>query len=135
MSNKRAAIYVEDTAGYPNGDNSRDLQTRECERHCEAHGLDIVARYYDGVGIRRDFERTIAGKLGDARGNPTYIFTETRVGHRMPIGETEQFTPPLTLPVRGWVAQTSPVTVLSTPGLPRRLPRPRGRPASGYRCP
>ena len=35
--------------------------------------------------------RTIVGKLraklGDAGGNPTYIFTETRVGYRMPKGE------------------------------------------------
>ena len=35
--------------------------------------------------------RTIVGKLrsklGDAGGNPTYIFTEPRVGYRMPKGE------------------------------------------------
>ena len=35
--------------------------------------------------------RTLVGKLrsklGDAGGSPTYIFTETRVGYRMPKGE------------------------------------------------
>ena len=36
--------------------------------------------------------RTIVGKLrrklGDDADNPTYIFTEPRVGYRMPEGET-----------------------------------------------
>ena len=57
MTNKKAAIYVKETAGYPDGDNSRDLQTRECERYCGAHGLEITARYHDGAGSRLDFER------------------------------------------------------------------------------
>ena len=30
--------------------------------------------------------RTMVGKLGDDPGNPTYIFTEPRVGFRMPRG-------------------------------------------------
>ena len=41
--------------------------------------------------------RTIVGKLrtklGDAGGNPTYIFTETRVGYRMPKGEKREEPP------------------------------------------
>ena len=31
---------------------------------------------------------TIVSKLGDDADNPTYIFTEPRVGYRMPKGET-----------------------------------------------
>ena len=56
MSSKKAAIYVKETAGYPDGDNSRELQTQECERYCEAHGLEIAARYYDPPGMRHDFD-------------------------------------------------------------------------------
>ena len=34
----------------------------------------------------RTIMNRLRGKLGDARGNPTYIFTESRVGYRMPKG-------------------------------------------------
>ena len=33
--------------------------------------------------------RTMVSKLGDAPGTPTYIFTEPRVGYRMPKGEKQ----------------------------------------------
>ena len=56
MSNKKAAVYVKEAAGYPDGENSKELQLRYCEAFCMDHDLDIVARYYDGVGIRHDFD-------------------------------------------------------------------------------
>ena len=56
MSRNKAAIYVKEAAGYPDGENSKELQQHHCEEFCQIHGLDIVARYYDGVGIRHDFD-------------------------------------------------------------------------------
>ena len=56
MSREKAAIYVKETAGYPDGDNSRELQTQGCELYCEAHGIEIAARYYDPPDIRHDFD-------------------------------------------------------------------------------
>ena len=56
MSSKKAAIYVKETAGYPDGENSKELQLHHCEEFCKIHDLDIVARYYDGVSIRHDFD-------------------------------------------------------------------------------
>ena len=35
-------------------------------------------------------------KLGEDAGNPSYIFTEPRVGYRMPRGETQTKAPPAT---------------------------------------
>ena len=48
----RAAIYIKEAAGYHPEENSRELQ----QRHCEAHELEIVARYHDQPAIRYDFE-------------------------------------------------------------------------------
>ena len=52
----RAAIYVKETAGYPNGENSREIQAHRCEEFCRAYQLEIVSRYHDGVGNRADFD-------------------------------------------------------------------------------
>ncbi|MCY4438154.1 MAG: ATP-binding protein [Chloroflexi bacterium] len=38
----------------------------------------------------RTIVRKLRGKLGDDARNPTYIFTEPRVGYRMPKGETQE---------------------------------------------
>ncbi len=38
----------------------------------------------------RTIVRRIRRKLADEAGNPTYVFTEPRVGYRMPKGETEK---------------------------------------------
>ena len=51
-----AAIYVKEAAGYPDGENSRALQTSECENFCLAQGFNITARYYDPTGSRRQFD-------------------------------------------------------------------------------
>ena len=53
---RRAAIYVKETAGYPDGENSKELQLRHCEEFCKYHDLDITARYQDPVGVRNDFD-------------------------------------------------------------------------------
>ena len=50
---------AKEAAGYLDGENSRELQARECEKYCEAHGLEITARYYDAAGSGNDFERII----------------------------------------------------------------------------
>ena len=61
MTNKKAAVYVKETAERPAGKNSREVQTQECERHCAVHGLEITARYYDSPGSRLDFQRMMDG--------------------------------------------------------------------------
>ena len=53
---RRAAIYIKEAAGYPNGENSKELQLHHCEEFSKAHGLEIVARYHDTAGIRHDFD-------------------------------------------------------------------------------
>ena len=50
---------AKEAAGYLDGENSRELQARECEKYCEAHGLEITAGYYDAAGSSNDFERII----------------------------------------------------------------------------
>ena len=55
-SRAKAAIYVKETAGYPNGENSKELQLDHCEDFCKYHDLHIVARYHDPIGVRNDFE-------------------------------------------------------------------------------
>ena len=52
----RAAIYIKETAGYPNGENSKELQTSECEQFCRAEEFNITTRYYDPPGERRQFD-------------------------------------------------------------------------------
>ncbi|WP_419850477.1 winged helix-turn-helix domain-containing protein [Candidatus Poriferisocius sp.] len=37
----------------------------------------------------RDVVKRLRRKLGDDAGSPEYIFTEPRVGYRMPAGQTE----------------------------------------------
>ncbi len=63
---QHAAIYIKEAAGYPEGENTRELQTRECESYCHVHGLRITARYYDSPGIRQDFQRMMEDATGDA---------------------------------------------------------------------
>lgn len=65
MSTK-AAIYVKETAGDLHQEHTGEIQTRECEGYCEAHGLDITARYYDGPGSRVDFDRMMEEATSDA---------------------------------------------------------------------
>ena len=52
----RAAIYIKETAGYPNGENSKELQTSECEQFCLAEEFQITTRYHDPPGERRQFD-------------------------------------------------------------------------------
>ncbi len=56
MSSNKAAIYVKEAAGYPDGENSKELQQHHCEEFCKAHDLEIAARYHDAPGIRHDFD-------------------------------------------------------------------------------
>ena len=53
------------------------------------HLLDRVWGKRSGDDLRpmRTIVRKLRQKLGDAAGNPTYIFTEPRVGYRMAKGE------------------------------------------------
>ena len=52
----RAAIYVKEAAGYPDGENSKELQTKECEQFCLAQEFKITTRYYDPPGSRHQFD-------------------------------------------------------------------------------
>ena len=52
----RAAIYVKEASGYPYGENSKELQTSECEQFCLAEGFQITNRYFDPPGDRRQFD-------------------------------------------------------------------------------
>ena len=45
-------------------------------------------RSSDDLRPMRTIVRKLRLKLGDDAGNPAYIFTEPRVGYRMPEGET-----------------------------------------------
>ena len=58
----QAAIYVKEAAGYPDGENSKELQTSECEDFCIAQEFEISTRYYDPPGSRHQFE----WMMGDA---------------------------------------------------------------------
>ncbi len=51
----RAAIYIKEAAGYPDGENSKELQTEECEKFCLIQGFEISTRYRDPPGIRHQF--------------------------------------------------------------------------------
>ncbi len=52
----RAAIYIKEAAGYPTGENSKELQTEECEKFCLAEKFKITTRYYDPPRDRRQFD-------------------------------------------------------------------------------
>ena len=52
----KAAIYIKEAAGYPNGENTKELQLHHCEEFCQYHDLEITARYHDPAGVRSDFE-------------------------------------------------------------------------------
>ena len=66
MPNKKAAVYVKETAGYPGEENSGGLQTQGCNEFCAAQGLEIVARYYDAPGERDDFQRMMEDATNEA---------------------------------------------------------------------
>ena len=60
-------------------------------------GLCPTISCWDGYGVRgmratfapmRTIVNKLRRKLGDDADNPVYIFTEPRVGYRMPKGET-----------------------------------------------
>ncbi len=71
MSNRKAAIYIKETAGYPDGENSKELQLHHCEEFCKYLDLDIVARYHDAPGIRNDFD----WMMGEAtQNNPPFEY-------------------------------------------------------------
>ena len=53
---RRAAIYVKETAGDHDGENSKELQLHHCEEFCKYHDLEITTRYHDAPGIRHDFD-------------------------------------------------------------------------------
>ena len=50
------------------------------------------------AGLVRTVVQRLRRKLGDDADNPVYIFTEPRVGYRMPRGETPSKEPPATTP-------------------------------------
>ena len=52
----KAVVYIKEAAGYPNGENSKELQLRHCQEFCKYHDLEIVARYHDPIGVRNDFD-------------------------------------------------------------------------------
>ena len=62
---RRAAIYTKEAAGYPDGENSKELQLHHCEEFCQYHDLDIVARYHDPADVRTDFEWMIGEATQD----------------------------------------------------------------------
>ena len=78
MCNKKAAVYVREAAGYPDGDNSEGLQTQSCEEFCAAHSLEIAARYYDAPGTRKDFERMMEDATKEARPFDTIVVRKLR---------------------------------------------------------
>ena len=75
---QNAAIYIKEAAGYPEGENTRELQTRECERYCHVHGLRITARYYDSPGSRQDFQRMMEDATKDAPPFSTFVVWKLR---------------------------------------------------------
>ena len=52
----RAAIYVKEAVGYRDGENSRELQTEECEKFCLTQRFEISTRYHDPPGSRHQFD-------------------------------------------------------------------------------
>lgn len=60
-----AAVYVKETAGYPNGENAKELQEGRCETFCEEHGLEILRRYHDAPGLRHGFQRMMDDATGE----------------------------------------------------------------------
>ena len=61
-------------------------------------GVDLRAPAATGLGVKGDGDvqpmrivvSALRRKLGDDADNPTYIFTEPRVGYRMPKGEGQE---------------------------------------------
>ena len=75
---QQAAIYVKEAAGYPEGENTPEHQTRECESYCGVHGLRITVRYYDRPGSRQDFQRMMEDATGDAPPFDTIVVWKLR---------------------------------------------------------
>ena len=61
----KAAEYIKKAAGYPGDVNSEDLQLHHCEDFYKIHDLDTVARYYDPIAVRDDFEWMICEAMQD----------------------------------------------------------------------
>ena len=59
----RAAIYIKETAGYPNGENSKELQTSECETVLPCR------RIPDHHPLPRPARRQASIRLDDGRGH------------------------------------------------------------------
>ena len=59
----RAAIYIKETAGYPTGENSKELQTSECEQFCLAEEFQITNP------LPRPARRQASVRLDDGRGH------------------------------------------------------------------
>ena len=52
----RAAIYIKETTGYLNGENSKELQKEDCEKFCLAEEFRITNSYFDPPRDRRQFD-------------------------------------------------------------------------------
>ena len=52
----RAAIYIKEAAGYPDGENSKELQTEECENFCLAQEFEITSCCYDPPRSSHEFD-------------------------------------------------------------------------------
>ena len=52
----RADIYIKEAAGYPDGENYKELHTSECENFCLAQEFEITSRCYDPPGSRHQFD-------------------------------------------------------------------------------
>ncbi|MYC38100.1 MAG: recombinase family protein [Chloroflexi bacterium] len=75
---QHAAIYVKEAAGYPEGENTQEHQTRECESYCNVHGLRITARYYDSAGCRQEFQQMMEDATKDAPPFDTIVVWKLR---------------------------------------------------------
>ena len=65
----RAAIYVKANAGNFPESAEPDTQLAESERFCKDRGLDVAARYSDGLRSREEFQRMMADAAGE---NPPF---------------------------------------------------------------
>ena len=70
----RTAIYIKEAAGYPDGENSKELHTEECEKFCLAEEFKITTRYYDPPGDRRQFD----WMMGEATERESKLTTAAR---------------------------------------------------------
>ena len=62
----RAAICAKETAGNPDGVDSKELQFLHCGKFCKAHDFEIAVRYHDSVGNRANFDQLTGEAIQDA---------------------------------------------------------------------